>query len=270
MRKKSKSVLDTARLAKYWSQTVLYNGCGNGKSFFIELIAVRSAMDEEELDNFDHSRAFRRFLDNMVNLEELRITFIDFYSRDEIPESTVNQAPLLINPINPFQNMFECVDSDFKTIMGSAAQVTLDKLRSGSESLVDLFYPQNISQLYLLVTMADYCWTRTSSDLAHLKMSKVILSDWLKPVLNWSKEKVIKDIYRETRYLIGRMSRLFAAIVLTSELSGLSVPSIVQNLQYLCSKHVRSEDGVHRGVCYVQGCCINLPLRWKQNQLTPW
>jgi len=241
MRKKSKSVLDTARLAKYWSQTVLYNGCGNGKSFFIELIAVRSAMDEEELDNFDHSRAFRRFLDNMVNLEELRIIFLDFYRRDEIPASIVNQAPLLINPINPFQNMFECVDSDFKTIMGSAAQVTLDKLRSGSESLVDLFYPQNISQLYLLVTMADYCWARTSSDLAHLKMSKVILSDWLKPVLNWSKEKVIKDIYRETRYLIGRISRLFAAVVLTSELSGLSVPSMAQNLQYLCSKLSMSE-----------------------------
>jgi len=51
----------------------------------------------------------------------------------------------------------------------------------------------------------------------------------------------MKDIYRETRYLIGRIHRLFAAVVLTSELSKLSVPSTVQNLEYLCSKLCMSE-----------------------------
>jgi len=238
---KSESVRDVARLAKFWSQTILYNGCGNGKSFFVELIGVQSAIVEEEMDSFDHSRAFRRFLCNMVSLENLRIIFLDFYSLDEIPSSIENQSPLLINPINPFQNMFECVDCDYKTIMSTAAKVTLEKIESGSEGLVNLFYPQNHSQLHLLVTMTDHCWSRKSPDTTLPKTSKVILSDWLKPVLNWSKEKVMKDIYRETRYLIGRIHRLFAAVVLTSELAKLSVPSTVQNLQYLCSKLSMSE-----------------------------
>jgi len=241
MRTKSEAVRDVARLAKFWSQTILYNGCGNGKSFFVELIAVKSAVDEEELNSMDYNRAFKRFLRNMVGIETLRIIFLDFYRRNEIPSSIENQSPLLINPINPFQNLFECVDGDFKTIMKNAAKVTLEKIESGCEGLVNLFYPQNDSELHLLVTMTDHCWSKISADTTLPKTSKVILSDWLKPVLNWSKEKVMKDIYRETRYLIGRIHRLFAAVVLTSELSKLSVPSTVQNLQYLCSKLCMSE-----------------------------
>ena len=261
IRNKSEAVRNVARLAKFWSQTVFYNGCGNGKSFFVELVAARSAMDEEGLGCFDYNRAFERFLCNMVKLEDLRIMFLDFYSREDIPSSLVDQEPLLINPINPFQNLFECVDSDFKTIMRSAAQVTLDKLGSGCEDLVDLFFPQNYSQLHLLVTITDHCWARSSSDILN---NKTIISDWLKPVLNWSKEKVWKDLYRETRYLIGRIQRLLAAVVLTSQLTRepLSVPSIIQNIQYLCSKLSKSdaeieyleESAMTRDVVFIFPC----------------
>ena len=48
MRKKSRFVIDLARLAKFWSQTVYYDGCRNGKSFLVELVAVCSATVEEE------------------------------------------------------------------------------------------------------------------------------------------------------------------------------------------------------------------------------
>ena len=63
------------------------------------------------------------------------------------------------------------------------------------------------------------------------------------PAGNDVEEKVWKDLYRETRYLIGSIQRLLAAVVLTSQLTGeqTSVPSIIQNLQYLCSKLSKSD-----------------------------
>ena len=45
MKSKSKFVIDIARLAKFWSQTVLYVGNGSGKSFFVEIIAVSAATE---------------------------------------------------------------------------------------------------------------------------------------------------------------------------------------------------------------------------------
>ena len=74
--RKSVFVCDIARLAKFWSQTVLYNGCGNGKSFFIELVAVKSALEEEGLGSSDHRGAFWRFLINMRTLLHLINLFI--------------------------------------------------------------------------------------------------------------------------------------------------------------------------------------------------
>ena len=75
MRKKSVYVSDIARLAKFWSQTVLYIGCGNGKSFFLELVAVSAAMEVEGTRK-DHSQAFKRFLSYMVRMDQTRIVFI--------------------------------------------------------------------------------------------------------------------------------------------------------------------------------------------------
>ena len=48
MKSKSKFVSHTARMGKFWSQTVLFVGCGSGKSFLIELIAAASALEVEE------------------------------------------------------------------------------------------------------------------------------------------------------------------------------------------------------------------------------
>ena len=40
-------------LAKFWSQTVLFVGCGSGKSFLIELIVAATALEVEERSNSD-------------------------------------------------------------------------------------------------------------------------------------------------------------------------------------------------------------------------
>ena len=62
-------------------------------------------------------------------------------------------------------------------------------------------------------------------------------------IANRSKEKISKDIYKETRYLIERVFRLVAAVVLTSEmsLSEFSLLTIINNLQSLYSDLAHSE-----------------------------
>ena len=62
--------MDIARLGKFWFQTVTYTGCGNGKSFFVELVAVSAAV-QEDMDRPDYSRAFQRFL--IRSLMQMRI-----------------------------------------------------------------------------------------------------------------------------------------------------------------------------------------------------
>ena len=76
MKSKSKFVIDIARLAKFWSQTVLYVGNGSGKSFFVEIIAVSAATKIEDSDvTLKYFTAFNRFLLKMSNLMSLRIIF---------------------------------------------------------------------------------------------------------------------------------------------------------------------------------------------------
>merc|ERR1719510_1841766 len=132
MKSKSNFVSDLGRLAKFWSQTVVYKGCGNGKSFFLELVATKAALIEEERakrkgDSVSVSRAFKRFLLMMINMRNLEIIFTDNYSIEEIPGDLVAERPLLLNPVNQFQNVFEVCEEEFSITMSSAASVTLSK-----------------------------------------------------------------------------------------------------------------------------------------------
>jgi len=267
MREKSQFVMDLARLGKFWSQTVLYTGCGNGKSFLVELVAVSAAVQEDK-ESPDHFRAFQRFLISMAAMEKLRIIFPAVYSVNDIPPSLMKQTPLLLNPVNPFQNMFECVDSDFVSIITSAAEATLSKLNSGCDNLVDLFYPQNYNNLLSMISLKNHCWFIADGIITTNLMPSVSFNcDWIKPVLNRSKEKISKDIYKETRYLIERVFRLVAAVVLTSEmsLSEFSLLTIINNLQSLYSElghsevdlqylHVREGETLPRDVVFTIPC----------------
>ena len=242
MRNKSEFVMDMARLAKFWSQTVLYTGCGNGKSFFVELVAVSAAIEEEKgLENKvspDHYRAFERFLVSMKNIDKLRIIFLDLYREKDVPNSLTNQMPLLLNPVNPFQNMFECINSDYINIITSAAHFTLNKLHSGSQDLADLFHPQNCDNLHFIISQRSHCWEIVKSISTTNLMPVVKFNSWLKPVLNRSREKIYKDIHKATRYLLERVLRLVAAVELTTESSqtGFSLVDVIGNLQSFCSQ----------------------------------
>eukprot|EP00092_Neocalanus_flemingeri_P017319 GFUD01018732.1.p1 GENE.GFUD01018732.1~~GFUD01018732.1.p1 ORF type:complete len:479 (+),score=114.93 GFUD01018732.1:52-1488(+) len=252
MRSKSQFVMDIARLAKFWSQTVLYNGCGNGKSFFVELVAVSVAMEEEEgveentmLGQISpkYCSAFERFLRTMMNMEKLRIIFLDVYCEKDILSSLLQQTPLLLNPVNPFQNMFECIDTDYVNLVTCAAKVTLKKLHSGSEDLADLFHPQNCDNLYSKINLRSHCWDIVDSvSTADLMPTVKFNCNWIKPALNRSKEKISKDIYKDTRYLMERVLRLLAAVQITTECSQpeFLLMNVIENLQSFCTELTHS------------------------------
>ena len=82
MRSKSKFVSHAARLAKFWSQTVLFVGCGSGKSFLIELIAAATALEVEERSNSDeYLDFFRNFLTKVSDIMTLKIIFTVYHNK---------------------------------------------------------------------------------------------------------------------------------------------------------------------------------------------
>jgi len=237
MRSKSSFVSDLARLAKFWSQTVVYNGCGNGKSFFFELVATKAALIEEERSQSkaSHSKAFKRFLLMMINMKYLEIIFTDMYGMEEIPDDLKSESPLLLNPVNQFQNMFEVCEEKFMRTMSTAASVTLSKMRSKltSQDFSAVFYPQNLVKLNHAICMRKACLTLQPPGPAHLMPTVVFNSAWMLPVLSAASnyQKIEFDPNGELRHLLSRALRLAASVVLCAEFSPLSSLSPLTDLQ---------------------------------------
>ena len=225
MKSKSGFVSDLARLGKFWSQTVVYKGCGNGKSFFFELVATTAALIEEERaerqgDSVSITRAFKRFLLMIINMKSLEIIFTDNYSLEEIPGDLMAERPLLLNPVNPFQNVFEVCEEDFILTMSGAASVTLSKMRcpltSGDFSVI--FFPQNLTKLNNAISFRRAVFSLGPPESG--QMPEVMFnSSWLHPVLSAASnyQKIAWDPNGELRYLLGRVLRLVASLVLCAE-----------------------------------------------------
>ena len=230
MKSKSGFVSDLARLGKFWSQTVVFKGCGNGKSFFFELVATRAALIEEERAeskgvSVSITRAFKRFLLMMINMKSLEIIFTDNYSLEETPGDVMAESPLLLNPVNQFQNMFEVCEEEFILTMSAAAEVTLSKMRCPltSEDFSAVFFPQNLEKLNnISFRRAVFSLDPPDSDL----MPEVIFnSSWLLPVLSAASnyQKIGWDPNGELRYLLGRVLRLAASLVICAEFNDVEV-----------------------------------------------
>ena len=115
MKRKSSFVSDIARLAKFWSQSVLYIGCGSGKSFLIELIVVKSALETESssISNDKYRDAFEAFLEKMINLKTLNIVFEDLEQVNDVSSDILKERPLVLNPVNHYQNVMEVAEDRF-------------------------------------------------------------------------------------------------------------------------------------------------------------
>merc|ERR1719445_838763 len=99
MRNKSKLVHDTAKLAKYWSQIMLFKKYVYGRSSIMELLATKAGLEEEN-NNSSPSiwNAFKRFLMKVSMIDEVNVIFQDYYDKSEIPSDIICQRPLLMDP----------------------------------------------------------------------------------------------------------------------------------------------------------------------------
>lgn len=245
MRSKSNFVSDLARLAKFWSQTVINKGCGNGKSFFFELVGAKAALIEEQRNKGEasHTRAFRRFLLMMVNIQHLEIFFTDYYGLEEVPEDLKTESPLLLNPINQFQNLFEVCEEEFMMTMASAASVTLSKMRCrlSSPHFSSVFYPQNLARLNTAVSFRKACFS-LEGPASDLMPSVVFNSSWLQPVLSAASnyQKIQSDPSGELRYFLGRVMRLAASVVLCAEFTDQHASPLTPLETFLKDLNIRS------------------------------
>ena len=233
MRSKSKFVSDAARLAKFWSQTVLFVGCGSGKSFLIELIAAAAALQIEERGNIKSDKYlefFRSFLTKVSNIRTLKVIFTDYYSEKDVPSTLLSERPLLLNPVNPYQNVFEVTDEAYLLFLEAGARETLRRLRlhqTDAPDLVSLFSPQ-MGQNILTYRHVTY---RVDKSNGVFIPKLTFNSEWLKPMLNKSCERVLSDKNKLTRYYIGRAVRLIGSVVKCCELSGQGLNSVLARIE---------------------------------------
>jgi len=148
MESKTKLTRDVARLAKYWDQHQLFRKYVHGRSTIIELLATKAALEEENKShsfpfseyNYYLMKSFQTFLEYLHQIEEANIVFLEYYDRSDIPVEIIQQRPLLLDPINPYNNLlgeecgygygkFEFVPEnliEFKVFISNAAGKTLE------------------------------------------------------------------------------------------------------------------------------------------------
>ena len=97
----------------------------------IELIATATALEvEERSDDIkdNYLEFFRDFLTKVSDIMTLKIIFTDYYSEKDVPGSLLSERPLLLNPVNPFQNVFEVADEVYLKSLEVGAKETLRRL----------------------------------------------------------------------------------------------------------------------------------------------
>ena len=110
--------------------------------------------------------------------------------------------------------------------------------------LLTCFTPQNCDNLHFMISQRSHCWNIVNSVTNTNLMPTVKFNcNWIKPVLNRSKEKISKDIFKETRYLIERVLRLVAAVLVTTERSQgeFFLLDFINNLQSFCNQLSHSQ-----------------------------
>jgi len=155
MRNKSKLVHDVAKLAKYWNQIMLFKKYIYGRSSIMELLAVKAGLEEETNNSYPTIwKAFKRFLIKVSKIDEVYEIFQEYYDKTEIPCEILSQRPLLMDPVNPFNNLLsgKCgygygkINSqseniqEFMSFMKNAAKISLD-IMSRNSYFTNIFRP---------------------------------------------------------------------------------------------------------------------------------
>lgn len=102
----------------------------NGCSFRMELIAIEAA----KRSNNDMRKGLENALILIRDFQKIYITRSPFYSKERIPERLLNQLPLLINPSDPHENLFDDKGQKSFRKLAVFAEATLKTLSQRSES----------------------------------------------------------------------------------------------------------------------------------------
>ena len=71
-----------------------------------------------------------------------------------IPQKIILQAPLLMNPVNPCQNLAsEVTDADYINVMKSAARNTIERFCTGNQDFEQIFSLQNTQNITQQICM---------------------------------------------------------------------------------------------------------------------
>ncbi|KAJ3236041.1 hypothetical protein HDU81_011238 [Chytriomyces hyalinus] len=181
-----------ARLLKYWALSLSFTSSVSrlALSNVLDYVAAY-ALDQMEraLSEFDPKRgslslALETALRIIENNDNMRLFWTEFYSREEIQSklSSAESSPLLLDPVNPFRNLYDSIPKSAWSAMASSAKSSRDRifeqvLPRGSDFVRTAFNPQ-------LNTAVDVLYLHTSVSIATSKdLFNFTIPDFqLKPV----------------------------------------------------------------------------------------
>jgi len=108
----------TIRLLKWWrDQQEWVNPVSKPSDDLLELLTVYSAIQSKPQDQ---QVAVKNVLALMAKFDELSITWSNFYKKGDIWEPLLQQRPLVMDPVNPYVNVADPQQFDFKELMALA------------------------------------------------------------------------------------------------------------------------------------------------------
>ena len=140
MKAKKPFVNAAVRICKFWKKACKVTNSTFPtwfSSFMVEIIAIDAAEKELEmhLSNASLVLVLKAFLENLANPNKIKI--IGNHVEKNIPKDVLKQRPLIMDPVNPFNNVANRI-GDWMTIQ-VIAQATLDALNAPSPTIKKIF-----------------------------------------------------------------------------------------------------------------------------------
>jgi len=153
MKKQTKFVHDVVLLGKYWNHGILFKEYVYGRSLIMELLAAHAAIQRQEnYSNPSITNAFIGFLEMVCNLQKQNVVFhetpVGYYKMSDIPKDILEQRPMLMDPVNPFNNLLDIRRNptlkDLFNVFENAADTALKMIKSGCKDQKKIFLSQVI------------------------------------------------------------------------------------------------------------------------------
>eukprot|EP00798_Chlamydomonas_sp_ICE-L_P006361 gene6361-2990_t len=144
-KKQSEFVHAVVRLCKVWSRGLNFGKRPPSLSYVVELVATRSAQCVEvEGGRQKLVDVFKHFLRALYEYHSLNIVWFEQYSASDVDPALLSHRPLLLEPSNPFNNLFQKWGPEHFEDLGEFAANTLrrteqvDLTRIRDLSIMDL------------------------------------------------------------------------------------------------------------------------------------